>query len=89
MPRSLDLDRLKKFEPKTEESQIPSTTSSSFSYEEKSRWPSREPIVDGQLSIKGSLNTIHRFKSMCKADRRTYADMLEILMSSFEKNNDV
>lgn len=85
MPRSLDLDRLKKFEPKTEESQISNTTSDSFSHQEGSRWPSREPIVDGQLSIKGPLNTIHRFKAMCKADRRTYADMLEILMNSFEK----
>ena len=89
MPRSRDLDRLKKFEPQREGSQISSTKSHLISYKEGSRWPSREPIADGQLSIKGPLNTIHRFKAMCKADRRTYADMLEILMNSLEKNSDV
>jgi hypothetical protein len=51
------------------------------------RWPSREPVADGQISIKGPLSTIRRFKAMCKDDRRTYADMLGILMDAFEKGN--
>ena len=42
-------------------------------------------MADGQISIKGPLSTIRRFKTMCKDDRRTYADMLSILMDEFEK----
>lgn len=48
------------------------------------RWPSRQEVRDGQISIKAPLDTIERFKLMCKSDRRTYADMLDILMDRFE-----
>lgn len=48
------------------------------------RWVSREPVADGQISIKASLEAIERFRQMCADDRRTYGDMLEILMDSFE-----
>ncbi|WP_085897646.1 hypothetical protein [Limimaricola soesokkakensis] len=48
------------------------------------RWPSRQEIRDGQISIKAPLDTIERFKLLCKSDRRTYADMLDILMTHFE-----
>ncbi|WP_339110157.1 hypothetical protein [Thioclava sp. GXIMD4216] len=48
-----------------------------------SRWVSREPAADGQISIKASLESIERFRQMCADDRRTYGDMLEILMDSF------
>lgn len=41
--------------------------------------------MDGQISIKGPLSTIRRFQALCKEDRRTYADMLKILMDKFEK----
>lgn len=86
MPKSLDLGRLKQFEPpakRTEEVRTPSTRQNTdLSLE---RWPSREPIADGQISIKGPLSTITRFKALCKDDRRTYADMLDILMDQFER----
>lgn len=48
------------------------------------RWPSRQEVRDGQISIKAPLDTIERFKLLCKSDRRTYADMLDILMREFE-----
>lgn len=82
MPKSLDLNRLKKFEP------APDIRNDEHSAERSEppieRWPSREPSIDGQISIKGPMTTIQRFKAMCRDDRRTYADMLDILMNHFE-----
>ncbi|OWV39212.1 hypothetical protein [Mameliella alba] len=49
-----------------------------------SHFPSREAASDGQLNLKGPQHVLDRFKAMCKADRRAYYDMLEILMDSFE-----
>lgn len=69
MPKPLDLDRLKRVEPAVRNLQ--------------SR--AREPVADGQISIKGPLTTIRRFKAMCKEDRRIYADMLNILMDHYEQ----
>ena len=51
---------------------------------EPTRWRSREPVVDGQISIKAPLNILERFKYLCASDRRTYAAMLEILMDSYD-----
>lgn len=50
-----------------------------------SRFPSREASSDGQLNLKGPQHVLDRFKAMCKADRRAYYDMLEILMDRFER----
>ena len=77
MPRSLDLDRLKQFEtaaPVRDPAPAP-----------PARWPSREPIRDGQISIKAPLDVIERFRRLCKDDRRTYTDMLSILMAEDER----
>ena len=84
MPKSLDLERLKRFEPSPDIRNEENLTIPSDSQVE--RWPSREPSVDGQISIKGPITTIQRFKAICKDDRRTYADMLDILMTHFEKH---
>lgn len=87
MPKSLDLNRLRRFEPETAASsdQKPLTDPAIAPEDlQDQRWPSREPVADGQISIKGPLATIRRFKALCKADRRTYADMLSILMDYFE-----
>ena len=81
MPRSLDLDRLKQFEataPVREPAPAPSAPPAD-------RWPSREPVRDGQISIKAPLDVIERFRKLCKDDRRTYADMLAILMTEYEQ----
>jgi hypothetical protein len=84
MPKPLDIDRLKQFEsrpdPKAVEP-LPATRPEGLT----ERWPSREPIRDGQISIKAPLDVIERFKRICKEDRRTYADMLGILMDQYEK----
>jgi len=85
MPKPLNTDRLQKFEPsnpKISSRETPSHASSIA--DQTSRWPSREPIRDGQISIKAPLDVISRFKHICKSDRRTYADMLNILMDLYE-----
>lgn len=84
MPRSLDLNRLKQFEAAPPEVQDRTIASNSAPPE---RWPSREPVQDGQISIKAPLDTIARFRRLCKDDRRTYADMLQILMDAYERKS--
>lgn len=81
MPRSLDLDRLKQFET-SPPMQEHAPSSAAFPSD---RWPSREPIRDGQVSIKAPLDVIERFRKLCKDDRRTYADMLSILMTEYKR----
>jgi hypothetical protein len=86
MPKPLDLGRLQKFEPSGPAPERRETDVDTGRVSDRTdRWPSREPVADGQISIKGPLSTIRRFKTMCKDDRRTYADMLSILMDEFEK----
>ena len=51
------------------------------------RWPSREPVRDGQISIRAPLDVIGGFRSLCKDDRCTYADMLSILMDAYENRS--
>jgi len=87
MPKPLDLGRLQKFEPSGPAPEHRAADVDKRPVSDRTdRWPSREPVADGQISIKGPLSTIKRFKTMCKDDRRTYADMLSILMDAFEKN---
>lgn len=50
-----------------------------------SAFPSREASPDAQLNLKGPRHILERFKAMCKADRRAYYDMLEILMDEYER----
>ena len=92
MPRSLDLARLKQFEPSPREPSSPTSSPDRTSSEVSSalpteRWPSREPVRDGQISIKAPLDVIERFRRLCHDDRRTYADMLAILMDSHERRS--
>ena len=55
-------------------------------------WPSREPEAraepetepQGQITMRGRARVIERFRRLCKDDRRTYLDMLEILMDERE-----
>lgn len=83
MPKPLDFDRLKQFEArpavKTEPEPVLDRAGGATE-----RWPSREPPRDGQISIKAPLEVLERFKRICKEDRRTYADMLGILMDRYE-----
>lgn len=83
MPKPLDTERLKQFESRPSAQNIePSPLEMAGGLAE--RWPSREPIRDGQISIKAPLDVLDRFKRICKDDRRTYADMLGILMDNYE-----
>lgn len=85
MPKPLDMDRLKQFEsrPSTQEDvQPPANRAGGLT----GRWPSREPIRDSQISIKATVDVVERFKRICKDDRRTYADMLSILMDRYESS---
>lgn len=88
MPKPLDLGRLRQFEPSGPAPEQRETGSEANSTSDHAdRWPSREPVADGQISIKGPLTTIKRFQALCKEDRRTYADMLKILMDKFEQSS--
>lgn len=81
MPRSLDLARLRQFEPARDGATVPEPPPAAS----PERWPSREPVRDGQVSIKAPLDVIERFRRLCHDDRRTYADMLAILMDGHER----
>lgn len=84
MPKPLDIDRIKQFEIPRPIGPNVDTSQGERAGGPVDRWPSREPIRDGQVSIKAPLSVIERFKHICKEDRRTYADMLGILMDRYE-----
>lgn len=84
MPKPLDIDRLKQFESPRSIGPITEAAPVERAGVSVERWPSREPVRDGQISIKAPLDVIDRFKRICKDDRRTYADMLRILMDLYE-----
>lgn len=83
MPKPLDLDRLKQFEARPT-AKVEAEPVLDRAGGTPDRWPSREPVRDGQISIKAHLDVLDRFKRICKDDRRTYADMLGILMDRYE-----
>ncbi len=83
MPKPLDFDRLKQFEERSA-AKVESEPVVERVGDIATRWPSREPVSDGQISIKAPLDVLNRFKRICKDDRRTYADMLSILMDRYE-----
>jgi len=63
---------------------VPSAAETRRAIDAVSHFPSREAATDGQLNLKGPRHVLDRFRAMCKADRRAYYDMLEILMDQFE-----
>ena len=52
--------------------------------DQASAFPCRETSSDGQLNLNGARPVLERFKAMCKAGRRAYYDMLEVLMDAYE-----
>lgn len=58
----------------------------------EARWPSREarsepPAQENwQISVRGPRHILQRFKQMAEEDRRSYHDMLEILMNTFDQS---
>lgn len=83
MPKPLDIGRLKQFEASST-AKVNAEPVLDRAGDTAARWPSREPIRDGQISIKAPLDVLDRFKRICKDDRRTYADMLGILMDRYQ-----
>ncbi len=84
MPRELDTSKLQKFTPKNPKSTAEKPRAKAPEPTPEA-WPSREAPQEGQFTIRAPLDEITRFRNICKDDRRTYADMLRILMDSFEK----
>ena len=52
--------------------------------DQASAFPCRETSSDGRLNLKGARPVLERFKVMCKADRRAYYGMLEVLRDAYE-----
>jgi|GEM_PF-1118915 len=77
-------DQLDDFAPRGQQGNAP-VTEAKRAVDAVSNFPSREAAQDGQLNLKGPKHVLERFKAMCKADRRAYYDMLEILMDRFER----
>ena len=81
MPPFEDLDDFKPRMGQDRASPVPETRKV---VDQVSQFPSREASPDSQLNLKGPRHVLDRFRAMCKADRRAYYDMLEILMDHFE-----
>lgn len=87
MPRELDTTKLQRFSPKQRKPAEQANAKHVVSSEPepaREAWPSREPLRDGQITIRASLDEIERFRRVCKDDRRTYGDMLRILLDLYE-----
>lgn len=82
-PKNHETDALDDFAPRPREHAAVSDTRKAI--DSTSSFPSREASPDAQLNLKGPRDVLDRFKAMCKADRRAYYDMLEILMDVYEK----
>ena len=86
MARKLDTSKLQQFKPNT----AAKRPKDSNTVQQKDKmddhgWPSREAPQEGQFTIRARLDIIDRFRKICKDDRRTYADMLEILMEKYDQ----
>lgn len=91
MPNSLDASKLTQFAPKKPRKVTgggelkPKEARKSAVPEqeiEPKGWPSRE-VRDGQLGLRGPIETLDEFKKLCKGERRSYVDMLQVLMNSY------
>ena len=86
MPKELDITALKQFEPKPS---VPDhdTRREPTAPAPKTPWPSREPDSHQEfvaLHIRAPKEIAEEFKAICNADRRSYAEMLKILMQGYQ-----
>lgn len=84
MPSFDEADDMDDFTPRETSSAAPAPVAAKKVIDDVSRFPSREASPDAQLNLKGPRDILDRFKALCRADRRPYYDMLEILMDNFE-----
>lgn len=82
MPNKIDVNKLQRLA-KRPTDRVAETRTNIEPVATDEKWPSREPVREGQFTIRARLDVIERFRILCKDDRRTYADMLEILMDSY------
>jgi hypothetical protein len=47
------------------------------------RWKSREPDPVVQMSLRMHATVYDQFRALCKKERRTNGDMLEVLLKSY------
>jgi len=47
------------------------------------RWQSREPDPTVQMSIRAHGSVYAQFRALCKKERRTNGDMLEVMMKAY------
>jgi len=50
------------------------------------RWQSREPDPTVQMSIRAHGSVYAKFRELCKKERRTNGDMLEVMMKFYLSN---
>lgn len=48
-----------------------------------SHFPSRDPSTEQQINIRAPDKVLKRFRMLCRAERRTYADMLSRMMDAY------
>lgn len=51
-------------------------------------WDSRDVVPDVQLNLRAPRQVAHEFKQLCKRERRTYGDMLRVMMECFDRERD-
>ena len=51
--------------------------------ERERRWASREPNPTVQMSIRMRADLYDKFRALCKEERRTNGEMLEVLLDDF------
>jgi hypothetical protein len=56
-------------------------------YASADRWPSRNPNETVQMSLRMGRLAYQQFRDLCKKERRTNGDMLEVLMRSYARSN--
>lgn len=87
---SLNPDALSDFVPRSKTASAPTEKAAPKSNRERpthTQWERREAPQEGQFTIRANLDTISRFKAMCRPEgggRFTYGELLERLMDQAE-----
>lgn len=89
--KGLDIGSLEDFEPRRDSASQEHGRQHTFLAENPGTgWSRREAAQEGQFTIRARLETIERFKQLCRppgGGRFTYGEMLEILMNKAEEQD--
>ena len=85
--KSLDASKLAEFTPKPKKPDVGAEVrgqggGTPQSTTDRKAWPSRE-VRDGQIGLRGPVEILDEFKDLCKMERRSYVDMLRVLMEGY------